>query len=168
MRLNHEYWCEPDCTRQTNKTATSERLDSWASRLWRGIELVFKSLDCFTVRQYFIFSTRPITRTKRFSFILSYFYFYFFCGGGGGVLSSNAFTIWCCISISRPPRVIRRFKRCSCLTLIPPWISDHMPSKVWGKISYPFPHFNSYTVEVWEWIHNFSPQFTMDVIIYPW
>ena len=48
------------------KTATSERLDSWASRLWRGIELVFKSLDCFTVQA--IFSTRPIT---------------FFLGGGG-------------------------------------------------------------------------------------
>ena len=49
MRLNHEYWCEPECTWQTNsinKTATSERLDSWASRLWRGIELVFKSLHC--------------------------------------------------------------------------------------------------------------------------
>ena len=48
MRLNHEYWCEPECTWQTNsinKTTTSERLDSWASRLWRGIELGFKSLD---------------------------------------------------------------------------------------------------------------------------
>ena len=77
MRLNHEYWGEPDCTWQTNsinKTATSERLDSWASRRWRGIELVFKSLDCFTVRP--IFSTKPITRIKSFSF--------FFGGGGGG------------------------------------------------------------------------------------
>ena len=48
MRLNHEYWCEPECTWQTNsinKTTTSERLACWASRLWRGIELVFKSLD---------------------------------------------------------------------------------------------------------------------------
>ena len=114
-----------------------QRLDSWASRLWRGIELVFKSLHCFTVRP--IFSTRPITRMKSFSF---------FGGGGGvgwggggggwwgwgvgggggggwggrvgrgggggGVLSSNAFTIWSCIPISMLPRVIRRFKRRSC------------------------------------------------------
>ena len=58
-----------------NKTATSERLDSWVSRLWRGNELVFKSLDCFTVRP--IFSTRLITRIKNF-------YLYFFFGGGGG------------------------------------------------------------------------------------
>ena len=92
-----------------NKTATSERLDSWASRLWRGIELVFKSLDCFTVRP--ICSTRPITRKRSFSL-----FFFVWGGGGGGVLSSNAFafTIWCCIPISRPPRVIRRFKRRSC------------------------------------------------------
>ena len=84
MRLNHEYWCEPECTWQTNsinKTTTSERLDSWAFRLWRGIELVFKSLDCFTVRPFF-FSTRPITRMKRF--IYFYFYFYFLGGWGGG------------------------------------------------------------------------------------
>ena len=69
MRLNHKYWCEPECSWQTNsinKTATSETLDSWASRLWRGtgIELDFKSLDCFTVRPFF--STRPITRIKSF------------------------------------------------------------------------------------------------------
>ena len=39
------------------------------------------------------------------------------CGGGGvgGVISCDAFTIWCCVPISRPPRVIRRFKRRSCL-----------------------------------------------------
>ena len=62
-------------------------VDSWASRLWRGtgIELVFKSLDCFTVRP--IFSTRPITRIKSFSFFLFYLFiylFFFFFGGGGG------------------------------------------------------------------------------------
>ena len=32
------------------------------------------------------------------------------------VLSSNAFTIWCCIPISRPPKVFRRFKRRTCLS----------------------------------------------------
>ena len=35
---------------QNSHKSRSERLDSWASRLWRGIELVFKSLDCFIVR----------------------------------------------------------------------------------------------------------------------
>ena len=113
MRLNYEYWCEPECTWQTNsinKTTTGGRLsDSWASRYWRGNELVFKSLDCFTVRPFF--STRLITRMKSFSL-----FFFIFWGGGwwAGLLSSNAFTIWCCIPISRSRRVFRRFKRRSC------------------------------------------------------
>ena len=42
------------------------------------------------------------------------------------------------------------------LTLIPAWISNHMPSKVWGEITYPFPNFNGCTVEVWEWINHFT------------
>ena len=33
-------------------------------------------------------------------------------------------------------------------TLIPSWISNHMSSKVWGEITYPFPNFNGYIVEV--------------------
>ena len=49
------------------------------------------------------------------------------------------------------------------LTLIPAWISNHMPSKVWDEINYPFPNFK----EVWEWISNFIPHFIMDVITYP-
>ena len=57
----------------------AERLDSWASRLWRGIELVFKSLDCFIMRP--IFSTRPITRIRSFAL---FFLFFFFGGGGRG------------------------------------------------------------------------------------
>ena len=40
------------------------------------------------------------------------------------------------------------------LTLIPAWISNHMSSKVWDEITYPFPNFNGCTVEVWEWISN--------------
>ena len=116
MRLNHEYWCEPECTWQTNSIknpATSERLDSWTSRHWRGIELVFKWLDCFTV--WPIFSTRLITRMKSFTFFYFIVSFVCVCGCvcvcvcvGGGVLTSNAFTIWCCIQISRPLRVFRR------------------------------------------------------------
>ena len=41
------------------------------------------------------------------------------------------------------------------LTLIPIWISDHMPSKVWGEIISPFANVNGCTVEVCEWISNF-------------
>ena len=78
-----------------------------------GTELVFKSLDCFTVRP--IFSTRLITRMK------SFFLFVCFFGGGRGA-QLQGITIWCCIPISRPPRVFRRFKRRSCwnhlLTLV--------------------------------------------------
>ena len=49
--------------------------------------------------------------------------------------------------------------------LIPAWISNHMPNKVWDKITYPFPNFNGCTVVVWERISNFTTHFTMDVII---
>ena len=34
------------------------------------------------------------------------------------------------------------------LTLIPAWISNHMPCKVWDEITYPFLNFNGCTVEV--------------------
>ena len=52
------------------------------------------------------------------------------------------------------------------LTLIPAWISNHIPSKVWDEIPYPFLNFNGYTVEVYEWIRHFIPHFIMDVITY--
>ena len=124
-KATEEYWCEPECTWQTNsinKTDTSDRLDSWASRHWRGIELVFKSLDCFTVRPFF--STGLITRMF-YLFINFYFMFlifthlFIYLGGGGGG-GGGAFTFWCCIPISRPPRVFRRFKRRSCFTMHSP------------------------------------------------
>ena len=34
------------------------------------------------------------------------------------------------------------------LTLIPAWISNHMPSKVWDEITHPFLNFNGCAVEV--------------------
>ena len=40
-------------------------------------------------------------------------------------------------------------------------------SEVWVEIAYPFPNFNGWTVEVWEWISNFSPNIIKDVITYP-
>ena len=53
------------------------------------------------------------------------------------------------------------------LTLIPAWISKYMPRNVWDAITYPFPNFKSATVEVWELISNFIPQFIKDVITNP-
>ena len=34
------------------------------------------------------------------------------------------------------------------LTLIPAWISNHMPGKMWDEITYPFLNFNGETIEV--------------------
>ena len=51
--------------------------------------------------------------------------------------------------------------------LLPAWKSNHMPSKMWDEIIYPFPNFNGCTVEVWGWMSNLVPHFTMDVITYP-
>ena len=45
------------------------------------------------------------------------------------------------------------------LTLIPAWIINHITSKVWHEITYPFPNFNGCTIEVWEWISNFIPPY---------
>ena len=41
-----------------------------------------------------------------------------------------------------------------------------MQSEVWDEIFNPFPNFNVVTVEVWEWIGNFIPYFTINVITY--
>ena len=52
----------------------------------------------------------------------------------------------------------------------PAWISNHMSSKVWDEITYPYPNFNGSTIEVLEWISNFMKHFIMDtsdVITYP-
>ena len=50
---------------------------------------------------------------------------------------------------------------------MPACISNHMPNKVWDEITYHFLNFNGATVEVYECISKFVPQFTMDVINYP-
>ena len=42
-----------------------------------------------------------------------------------------------------------------------------MLSKVWYEITYPLLNFNGCTVQVYEWINNFIPQFMMDVVTYP-
>ena len=46
------------------------------------------------------------------------------------------------------------------LTLIPIWISYHMPSRVWDKLTYPM------TTEIQELINTLMPYFIIDVIIH--
>ena len=46
------------------------------------------------------------------------------------------------------------------LTLIPSWISNHIPYKPRDEIPYTFPNFNGKTVEIWERISNFIRHFT--------
>ena len=52
------------------------------------------------------------------------------------------------------------------LTWIRTGISNHMPSKMWDKVTYPFPNFNGATVEVWEWKRNSITHFIIDIIIF--
>ena len=73
MRLNHEYWCEPECTWQTNsinKTATQVKK-------WKTWQLGFQTLErywaSFQVTRLF---HSAITRIKSCCV--------FFEGGGGG------------------------------------------------------------------------------------
>ena len=35
---------------------------------------------------------------------------------------------------------------------------------MWDEISYPFPNFNGSTVDIWEWISNFTPHFPEYVV----
>ena len=53
------------------------------------------------------------------------------------------------------------------LTLIPAWICNHMLSKMWDDITYPFSNFNGANIEIWEWISDFIPHFIMDLITCP-
>ena len=54
------------------------------------------------------------------------------------------------------------------LTLILAWISTHMLSKVWYKVTKPFPNFHGCIVENWEWMCKFIPYFIKDASTYPW
>ena len=49
----------------------------------------------------------------------------------------------------------------------PALVKNHMPGKVLHEITYPFPNFNGYTIEVYEWISNSILRFKMEVITYP-
>ena len=52
-------------------------------------------------------------------------------------------------------------------TLFPAVIGNFIHYTVWGETAYPFTNLNGATVEVWEWISNFSLYFTECVITYP-
>ena len=52
-------------------------------------------------------------------------------------------------------------------TFISAWICNHIPSIVWGEITYPFPNFNICTAVVWECISNFIRHLIMTAITPP-
>ena len=96
----------------------------------------------------------------------------------------KAFTVPCLLNIRKTcdPKIGRKengsywFTECrffsrdpfiSMIYLIPAWIRNHMPSKVCDEITQPFPNFNGWTVEFWEWISNFITFFIIVVITYP-
>ena len=51
-----------------------------------------------------------------------------------------------------------------CLFLFPTWISNYILHRVWDENIYPFPNFNTETLEDWEWINDIIPHFTRHVI----
>ena len=51
--------------------------------------------------------------------------------------------------------------------IITSWISNCIHNKAWAQITYSFPNFNGFTVEVWKWISNFIAYFTGHEIISP-
>ena len=53
------------------------------------------------------------------------------------------------------------------LTLISARLNNYIHHKVWDEITYPLPNFNSFAVEIWEWINTFILHFTGQVISYP-
>ena len=46
------------------------------------------------------------------------------------------------------------------VNIIPEWITNCIHYKMWGEITYSSRNFNGATVDVWDWIINFIPQFT--------
>ena len=129
-----QHW-ECDWTMSIGANAHGKRTVSTKQHNWqtwqlgfqwqqKSIELVFKTLDCFTMRlihsatifvllnMFFLLETSP-------GWLLGWRGF--FAGGGVGMgglprfggeaLISNVLTIWCRILIPRPTRVFRRSKR---------------------------------------------------------
>ena len=73
-------------------------------------------------------------------------------------LSANIHFI--CILVSRDPFYQNG------LFLIPAWISNHMPSKMWDEVTFPIPNFDGCIIEVLELINDFVPYFRMYFLIH--
>ena len=141
-----------------NKRATSDRppLTSWQLGFqWhrRGIELVFKSLDCFIKR---LFHTATIfccniciccLKLHQADHKVEEFFFFFFTSIWWGSTQLQCINYLRHILISRPPRVFRHFKRHSCYTMwqfFRSWIMNcslnymiyHLPSALNGPPDY--------------------------------
>ena len=118
MPPNREYWWS---TKQPQVTDLRWQLGfQWHQR---GIELVFKSLDCFTKPLFhtatffaatYVFVvwnfTRLITR------VVFFFFFFFLTSIWWGSTQLQCICYLRRILISRPRRVFRRFKRRSCFS----------------------------------------------------
>ena len=50
------------------------------------------------------------------------------------------------------------------LLLIPAWIGNHMPSKVWDESTYPFPNLKLCSRWSLEWINNLVSHVEIDAI----
>ena len=53
--------------------------------------------------------------------------------------------------VMQPTQTLVRPLWLTWINLIPIWINNHIPNKLWGEITNPFPNFNGCTVEVWEY-----------------
>ena len=73
----------------------------------------------------------------------------------------------CCRLDSWWSPIIHRLFCLHVLTVFAIWVNNQKPDKVWDEITYPFSNFNCCSVEVWEWISNFTSHFIMVVITSP-
>ena len=52
------------------------------------------------------------------------------------------------------------------LGLVPAWMCNYIHCTVWDEITYSFPNFNGFTVEILVWISNFILNLSAHVISY--
>ena len=50
------------------------------------------------------------------------------------------------------------------IKIIAAWLSNHIHYEMWDEINGPFPNFSVGTIEVWEWINDFTSHITGHVI----
>ena len=103
----------------------------------------------FEIRLWLEFQTRLVLSNKRHWFLKRLHIIII------EIFSSAKINNWIAFDMGTISSPINYFR----LTLIPRWISNHVPCRMWHEI-----HIRS-TVGVWEWINNFLPHFIMNVII---